>query len=169
MPFYSMTTSLNPSPPRTRMGSALTAQKLGATATATATTVRFSNSNSTATSHHHHSSHAEQQTNSSGGPPPPPQQQQPAGGSSNSNQGKIVNIKYVLKNLILVIILKTRVGHCVLFRSARSVLFHSLKWTFHSFVFFSWVFGDLWDPKEQKRTQRTQRSFAKNVKERENV
>ena len=106
MPFYSMTTSLNPSPPRTRMGSALTAQKLGATATATATTVRFSNSNSTATSHHHHSSHAEQQTNSSGGPPPPPQQQQPAGGSINSNQGKIVNIKYVLKNLILAIILK---------------------------------------------------------------
>ena len=72
-----------------------------------------------------------------------------------------------------------RVGHCVLFRSVRSVLFHSLKGTFHSFLFFFRVFGDLWEPKEHsvlfcsflffskewKRTQRTQRPFAKNGKE----
>ena len=30
----------------------------------------------------------------------------------------------------------------------RSFLFRSKKRTLHSFPFFSWVFGDLWDPKE---------------------
>ena len=73
-----------------------------------------------------------------------------------------------------------RVGHRVLFRLLRSVLFRSLKRMFCSFPFFFRIFGDLWDPKEcsvlfrsfpffskeRKRTQRTQRSFAKNVKER---
>ena len=36
-----------------------------------------------------------------------------------------------------------RVGHRVLFRSERSVLFRSKKRTLHSFQFFSLVFGDL--------------------------
>ena len=40
------------------------------------------------------------------------------------------------------------VGHRVLFHSVCSVLFCSLKRTFHSFPFFLRVFGDLWDPKE---------------------
>ena len=37
----------------------------------------------------------------------------------------------------------TRVGHSVLFRSERSVLFRSKKRTLHSFPFFSRDFGDL--------------------------
>ena len=46
--------------------------------------------------------------------------------------------KYVLNYFVNV-----RVGHSVLFRSVRYVLFRSKKRTFRSFPFFSRVFGDL--------------------------
>ena len=43
----------------------------------------------------------------------------------------------------------TRVGHSILFRSVHHFLFRSKKRTFRSFSFFSWVFGNPWDPKER--------------------
>ena len=52
-----------------------------------------------------------------------------------------------------------RVGHRVLFRSVRSVLFRFLKGMFRSFLSF-------WRLMRRKKTQRMQRSFAKNGKER---
>ena len=86
-----------------------------------------------------------------------------------------------------------RVGHCVLFRSERSILFNSFKernfllGSFFEFLatyetqkddaLFSVLFlrreknakNAAFFYKECKRTQRKQHSFAKNVKERENV
>ena len=69
-----------------------------------------------------------------------------------------------------------RVGHCVLFRSVRSVLFHSLKGTLRSFPVFFEFLATYETQKNAKNAtffckewKRTQHSFAKNVKERENV
>ena len=42
-----------------------------------------------------------------------------------------------------------RVGHPVLFRSERSVLFRSFKESNILLRSFFWVFGDLWNPKER--------------------
>ena len=57
---------------------------------------------------------------------------------------------------------RPRVGHRVRFRYERSVLLKNA-------TFFSVLFSSFWQLMRPKRTQRTQRSFAKNLKERKNV